>query len=194
MAGSGGTAREIPNVGIHDIRPADDGRQHRSQAVTRRAVRMEIHRHFKIMFEQAYQPGHPFGRNQAAHILDRDHVGAERLHLPGFIQEIGVGKNFARQLLALEQRRKPLAHRKVRVDRIANRTIGQSTVFLYIFDGRFDVLHIVQRIEDTHDAETGFDRIAAKSFDNFIGIGAVPEQGFARAKGPSASRHHPLPP
>ena len=98
---SGGTAREIPNVGIHDIRPADDGRQHRSQAVTRRAVRMEIHRHFKIMFEQAYQPGHPFGRNQAAHVLNRDHIGSQSLHLKRFIQEVFICKNRLMQRMSV---------------------------------------------------------------------------------------------
>ena len=175
------TLGEIPAVGVHDIGAGHDGRQHRSQPVTRRTVGMEIDRNRKFLLQQPDQRSDPTRRNQARHVLDRNHIGAERSHLFGLIDKIGVGEDGLRLLPAHQAGQEP-GFGIFGVDRIAHGAIGDAAVLLHVFDRRFHIVHVVQRIEDTHDAQTALDGVAAEPVDDLIGIGGVSEEVAAARK------------
>ena len=177
------TAREIPYIRIDDIGSCLDSGHDGSQAVARRAVGMEVDRNRQVLLEQLDQTRHALGRNQPAHVFDRDHVGAEGGHLLGLAQEILVGEYGLGQPFALEHGFEALHTAEMRIDRIADGAVGDAAVLLDVFDRRFDVVHVVQRVEDAHDAEPRLDRIAAESLDDLVGIGSVAEQVAASRKG-----------
>ena len=163
--------------------PARHGAQDGRQTVTRRAVGVEIDRYVDVLFEQLDQPAHAHRRNQARHVLDRNHVGAECCHLFRLVEEVGVGKDRTGFLLPRESREES-RFGVFRIDRIADRAIGDAAVLLDVFDGRFHVVHVVQCIEDTHDAQAALDGIAAESVDDLVGIGGIPEEvAAARERG-----------
>ena len=63
----------------------------------------------------------------------------------------------------------------VRIYRITDGTVGLSPEFLYITDRGFHVIHVVQSIENTHDIDTGTNRVPAKAFYNLVGIRIITE-------------------
>ena len=58
-----------------------------------------------------------------------------------------------------------------------------TAVLLHVFYGRFDVVHVVQGIEDTHDAQAALNRITAEAVDDLVRIGGVTEEVAAARKG-----------
>ena len=92
-SGSCRTSGEIPDVRIDNIHPVHDGRQDRSQAITRCTMGMEINGYMQMLLEETDQAGHPFRRDQAAHILDGDHVRPKCLHLLRLVEEISIRKD-----------------------------------------------------------------------------------------------------
>ena len=95
--GSRRTSSEIPDIRIDNIHPVHDGRQDRSQAVTRRAMGVEVNRHMQVLLEKSDQASHPFRWDQAAHILDGDHIRSKRLHLLRLVEEVSIRKDRFRQ-------------------------------------------------------------------------------------------------
>ena len=65
--------------------------------------------------------------------------------------------------------------RMVRIYRITDGTVGLSPEFLHITDRGFHVIHVVQSIENTHDIDTGTNRVPAKAFYNLVGIRIITE-------------------
>ena len=176
------TAAEVPAVGIDDIDSCDDRRQHRCQTVARGAVGVEIDGDIQILLEELHQFAHAVGREQTRHILDRDHIGSQRLHLLGFREEVFVREYRLRVLLAHQFAEEP-DFRIFRIDRITYRTVGDTAVLLHVFYGRFNVIHVVQGIEDTHDAQAALNRVTAEAVDDFVRIGGVSEEVAAARKG-----------
>ena len=64
----------------------------------------------------------------------------------------------------------------VRIDRVADGTIGHPAKTFHISDRRFYILHIVQRIEYAHDIQSRFYGVATESFNELIRIRIVTEQ------------------
>ena len=172
---------EVPAVGVHDVDPGDDGRKHRSQSVARRAVGMEIDGNRKVLLQQAHQRGDAARRNQPRHVLDGDHVGAQCGHLFGLVEEIGIREDGLRLFLA-HQALHEGGFGIFRVDRITYGAVGDAAVLPDVFDRRFHVVHVVQGIEDTHDAQPAFDRVAAEAVDHVVGVRRVAEQVTAARK------------
>ena len=140
---------------------------------------MEVHRHRQVLLEQFYQFVSPVRRDQAAHVLDGDHVGTQSFHLLGLAQEIFVGEDLFRRFRSSEERFDLLAEGLrgiLRVDGGANGAIGDTAVLADVFHRRFYVVHVIERVEDTHDAQTGFDGIAAETFDDLVGVRSITEQ------------------
>ena len=71
----------------------------------------------------------------------------------------------------------------VRIDRVTDGTISHSSEAFYIFDCRFYILHIIQRIKYAHDIQSRFYWIVAKAFNNLIGIRIVTKQVTPAWKG-----------
>ena len=69
-----------------------------------------------------------------------------------------------------------LNRRMKRIDRVTDGAISHSSEAFNIFDRRFYILHIIQRIEYAHDIQSGFYRVAAKTFNNLIRIRIVAKQ------------------
>ena len=179
-------AGKVPDVGIDDVHPGSDSGHYGRKTVTRSRVRVEIHRNGQVALEQFYQFIGALGRDQAAHVLDGDHIGAQSLHLFGFVQEIFVGEDLFRGFRAAEHSFDLLSesHRGIlRIDGVAYGAIGDTAVFADVFHRRFDVVHVVQRVENTHDAQPGFDRVAAEAFDDLVGVRRVTEQVAPAGKG-----------
>ena len=61
--------------------------------------------------------------------------------------------------------------------------VGDTSVLLHVFYGRFNVVHVVQGIEDTHDAQAALNRITAEAVNDFVRIGGVSEEVAAGRKG-----------
>ena len=180
--GCGRTAREIPDIGIDNVGSGRYRRHYRSKTVAGRTVGMEIYRHiYSALLHLADERGHPCRRNQSAHILDGYHVGAERHHLTGLIDEIFIGEDRFRVLFAFEPVYQT-ERRILRVHRIADGTVGYAAVFLHILYRGFDIVHIVQRIEYTHDIEARFDGIPAETLYDFVRIGGIAEEIAAARK------------
>ena len=182
-----GALAEPPAVGIHDVDAGGDGGKYRSQTVTRSTVRVEVDRHIDILLEQLYQTADALGRNQTRHILDGDHVGTQSRHLLGLVEEILIREDRLRRTLS-EQTLKERGLRILRVDRITYGAVGDAAVLLHILDRRLDVVHVVQRIEDTHDAESALDGITAEAVDDLVRIGRISEQ-VAAARQSRQLRH-----
>jgi len=60
------------------------------------------------------------------------------------------------QRMSMQSCNNPLNSRVVRVDRVTDGTISRPSETFYIFDCRFYILHIIQRIEYAHDIQSGF--------------------------------------
>ena len=176
------TFGEIPAVGIDDIDAGDDRRKYRCKAVAGRTVGMEIDRNVDVLLEQLDQRSDAARRNQTRHVLDRNHVGAQRGHLLGLVEEIGVGEDLLMAFFAHELGEET-GFGIFRIDRIANRAVGDAAVLLDVLDRRFDVVHVVQGVENTHDAQPALDRVAAEAVDHVVGIGSVAEQVAAARQG-----------
>ena len=176
------SAGEVPAVGVHDIHAGHDGRKHRRQAVARGAVGVEIDRNREVFLEQPHERSHAARRNESRHVLDGDHVGAESRHLSGLVEEIGVRED--RRGILLARKTGPEARLGIfRVHRIANGAIGDAAVLLDVLDRRFHVIHVIQGVEDTHDAQTAPDGIAAETVDDLVRIGRIAEQIAAAREG-----------
>ena len=139
-------------------------------------MRMEIDRNRQMLFEQTDQTGDTFRRNQTAHILDGNHIGSPSRHLLGFGEEILIGEHRLGQFLSFERSLDAFHGRKVWIDRIAHGTIGNAAILFHVLDGRLHVVHVVQRIEDPHDAQPRLNRITTEPVDNLIGIGCISEK------------------
>ena len=172
---------EIPAVGIDDVDAGHDGREHRSQAVAGGTVGMEIDRNRDVLLEQLDQRGDTARRDQARHVLDGNHVGAQCGHLFGLVEEIGIREDGLR-LFPAHQALHEGGFGIFRVDRITYGAVGDAAVLLDVFDRRFHVVHVVQGIEDTHDAQPAFDRVAAEAVDHVVGVRRVAEQVTAARK------------
>ena len=170
------SAGEVPDIRIDDVDAGLDRSHDGSQPVTGRTVRMEVDRNRQVFFEQLDQIRNAFGRDQSAHVLDRDHIGAQSGHLLRLVQEILVGENRFRKFLPFQRGLDTFHRREMRVDRVAHGAVGDTAVLLDILDRRLHVVHVVQRVENTHDAQSRLDRIAAESLDDLIGIRSVSEQ------------------
>ena len=136
---------------------------------------VEIHGHRHILLEQLYEFIDARGRNQTTHILDGNHIGTQRSHLFGFIHKVVVGEHGLGVFLAtqtVQQRELGI----LGVDGVAHRAVGDTAILLNVLDGRFDVVHVVQSVEDTHNAKTRFNRVAAEAFDDFVGVGRITKQ------------------
>ena len=107
---------------------------------------MEIDRNVDVLLEQLDQRGDAARRNQTRHVLDRNHVGAQRGHLLGLVEEIGVGEDLLVALPAHELGEET-GFGVFRIDRIANRAVGDAAVLLDVLDRRFDVVHVVQGVD-----------------------------------------------
>ena len=150
------SAGEIPDIGIDNIHSIDNSGQNRGQTISGRTMCMKIYRNFEMLFKQTNHFGASSRRNQAAHIFNRDHIGPQSLHLKRFIQEIFICKNRLMQRMSMQSCNNPLNSRVVRVDRVTDGTISRPSETFYIFDCRFYILHIIQRIEYAHDIQSGF--------------------------------------
>ena len=120
--------------------------------------------------------------DQTRHVLDGNHVGAQCGHLFGLVQEVGVGEYGFRILLS-EQTGEESDLGIFGVDRVADGAVGDAAVLLHILDGRLHVVHVVQGVEDAHDAQSALDGVAAEAVDDFVGIRGVAEQVAAARKG-----------
>ena len=83
--GSSWSSGEVPYIRINDIHPIDNGGYDRRQSVTGRTMRMEIHRYFQALLEQSHQFRRTSRRYQTTHILQGDHICAQRLQLKGLV-------------------------------------------------------------------------------------------------------------
>ena len=62
------------------------------------------------------------------------------------------------------------------IDGVADGTIRYSTKLLDILNSRFHIVHIVERIEDSHDTQPRGDGVATETFDDLVGVGTVAKQ------------------
>ena len=136
---------------------------------------MEVDRHVDVLLEQFDKPAHAFGRNQSRHVLDGDHVGPQRCHLLRLAEEVGIGEDRCGLLFAHQPCEKS-RFGIFRVDRVADRAVGDAAVLFDIFDCRFHVVHVVQGVEDPHDAQPALDGVAAEPVDDLVRIGRIAEQ------------------
>ena len=175
QCGSCGTTCEVPDVGINDVSTCIDSSHNRCQTVTRSTVGVEINGNRQILLDQADQTSHALGRNQTTHILDGDHIGTQSRHLLSLIEEVSIGE-YGLRILLTHQLSEEAYFGILRINRVANSAISDTAILLNVFDGRFHVIHVVQCVEDTHNAQTALDRVAAETVDNFVGVGAITEQ------------------
>ena len=147
---SGGTSGEIPNVGVNDVHSVHNGRKHGSQSVTRGTVGVEVNGYAQVLLEEADETCHSAWVDESAHVLDGDHVGAQGLHFLCFVQKVFVRKHRVGVLFPFQ-----LLHqaefRVFGVDGVTYGAISDTSILFNVFDGRFHVVHIIQRIEYTHD-------------------------------------------
>ena len=138
-------------------------------------MRMEIHRYLQALLEQSHQFRRTSRRYQATHILQGDHISAQRLQLKGLVQEILIRKNRLMQRPPMQSGFYSFYRGMVRIYRITDGTVGLSSKFLHITDRGSHVVHVVQSIENTHDIDTGTNRVPAKTFYNLVGIRIITE-------------------
>ena len=69
-----------------------------------------------------------------------------------------------------------------RVDGITYGAVGNAAELVNQTDGFLNVVDIVEGIEDTHDAQPAFDRVAAEAVDHVVGVRRVAEQVTAARK------------
>ena len=65
---------------------------------------------------------------------------------------------------------------KLRINSEADGTIGNAPVLFDVSDRRFHIIHIVEGIKNTHDADPRFHCEAVESFDHLLGIRIIAEQ------------------
>ena len=112
---------------------------------------MEVDGRFQVLLEKAYQFGSPCRSDESVGIFEGDDIGPEVLQLLGFVQEIVVLEDRLMKGTSVESGFDPFEGRMVRVDGVADGTIGHSTVTVGVLDGRLHIVYIVHGIEDTHD-------------------------------------------
>ena len=95
-------ASKPPAVGVNNVDTCHNGGKHRCQAVARSAVGVEVERQIDVLLKQLHQRAHALRRNQARHVLNCDHVAAQRCHLLRLVEEILVGKYRSGIFFALE--------------------------------------------------------------------------------------------
>ncbi len=177
-------ARKIPDNRVHNVRPVHNSRQHRPQSKSGRTVRMEVNGYVKFFFKERNQPRNARGRYQSTHILYGNHVGAQSQHFLRLVQKIFVCKNWRMHgflfFLLGKQVEQPalftLLRRLVvilRVYGITNGAIRHSSIFLDGGHTRFNIVHIVQSIKNTHDIQTRGNGIPEEAINNLIGIRSV---------------------
>ena len=175
------TTTKPPTVSIHNIYTCYDSSVYRCKTITRGTVCVEIHRDACRSLELLDKCTHALWRNQARHILDGDHIGTECSQLLRLSHKVVVGEDRRRILLAhqlLEERQL----RILRVYGVAYCAVGNTTILLYILDGRLHVLDIVQAVEDTHNTQTALDGVAAEALDNLVGVWRITEEVTATRK------------
>ena len=163
-------AAKPPAVGVHNVDACHNGGKHRCQAVARGAVGVEVERQIDVLLKQLHQRAHALRRYQARHVLDGDHVAAQRGHLLRLVEEILVGEYRSGVPLALE----PVEQRQLGifgVDGVAHRTVGNAAILLHIFHSRLHIVHIVERVENAHNAQAALNSVAAEAVDNLVGVG-----------------------
>ena len=167
--GSGGTAAEPPDVGVDDVDALDDGCQHGCQAVAGCAVGVEVNGHAQSLFELGHQ-GVDAGRvDQACHVLEGDHLGADGLHLLGLVDEVLVGEDLLVGTLG--------------VHGVADGGVGDASELVDEADGGLYVVDVVKGVEDTHDVKAVLDCLLVEAFEHGLGIGYVSEEVAAAAEG-----------
>ena len=167
--------REEPTVGIDHIHAGHDGGQYRCQTEARGTVGMEIDGNRDVLLQELNERSDTAGRNQTRHILDGDHIGTQGCHLLGLVEEVGIRKDGLRLLLA-QQTLQERGLGVLRIDRVADGAVGNTAILLYVLDGRFYIIYIVQGVEDTHNTQTALDGVAAETVDDFIRIGGIAEE------------------
>ena len=143
---------------------------------------VEIDGDVEVLLEQLHERAHALGRNQTRHVLDRDHVGAQGRHLPGLVEEVGVGEH-GPGLLAAHQACEESRLGVFRIDGVAHGAVGDAAVLFHVFDRGLDVVHVVQGVEDAHDAQAAADGVAAETVDDLVRVGRVAEEIAAAREG-----------
>ena len=175
QCGSCGATCEVPDVGINNVCTCIDSSHNRCQTVTRSTVSVEINGDRQVLLEQTDQACNALGRNQTTHILDSDHISTQISHLLSLIEEVCVGK-YGLRILLTHQLSEETDLGILRVDSVANCAVSDTAILLHVLDGRLNVVHVVQCVEDTHNTQTALDRVAAETVDNLVGVGAITEQ------------------
>ena len=180
-SGSCGAACEVPDVGVDDIHACCDSCNNRSQTVAGGTVGVEVNGNRHVGFDGFDEVVDPLGRNQTTHILDGDHIGTQSCELFCFTYEVVVGEDGCGILFAFEFIEEG-EFGVFGVYGVAHSAVCDTAIFLDILDGRFDVVHVVEGVEDTHNAQAAFDSVAREAFDNVVTVGSITEEVAATRK------------
>ena len=131
---------------------------------------VEIHRHFQGSLELGHEGVDARRAYQAGHILESDHLGAERLHLLGFFYKIFVGKDLF------------IFRSAFRIDSVADCCVSYAAELIDHADGALDVVDIIESVEDTHHVETVLYSLGIETFQHAVGIRHVSEEVAATRK------------
>ena len=174
-SGGCGATCEVPDVGIDDVHTCCDSCHNRCQTVAGGAVGVEVYGNRNVGLDSFDEVVDSLGRNQTTHILDGDHICAESCELFSFAYEVVVGEYGLGILLTFEFVEEGELG-IFGVYGVADSAVGDAAIFFDIFDGRLHVVHVVESVEDTHNAETAFDSVAREAFDYVVAVGCVAEE------------------
>ena len=138
-------------------------------------MRVEIHRHRQILLQGRDDRSRTKRIDQTSHILQCDNFGTYRLHLLGFVHKIFVGKDFLR-FLSEQFCKKSFRLFGLRVDSIANRTVGYASKLIEFLYGETHIVYIIQCVKYAHHIQAILYSFFIETLQNRIGIRHIAEQ------------------
>ena len=136
---------------------------------------MEINRNRYCSLKLLYERTYTLWRDKTRHILDSNHISTQSCELLSLTYKVVVCKYESRVLLALKLI--PEAELRIlRVYSVANSTVSNTAILLYILDCRFNIINIVQAVKDTHNTQTALDRVATEALDNLVSVRCITEE------------------
>ena len=144
---------------IDDIHARLDGLKQGHIARARSIVRVQVDGDLHVLLEALDQAVGLVGQQQVGHVLDADGVRAQLLNLLGELDEIVLGMHGA--------------------DGVAHSHFADAAVLLGGLDGRFQVAHVVEGVENADDIDAVLNRQAHELLHHVVGIVLVAEDVLA---------------
>ncbi len=145
--------------GVHDVHAGIGGHQQRHIAGAGGVVGVQVDGHADGLLQRLNQGVGLHGQQQVGHVLDADGVGAHLLQLAGQLDEVRLVMDGG--------------------DGVAQGRLHLAAVLLGGADGRLQIAHVVEGVEDADDVDAVFHALAAEGVHHVVGVVLVAQDVLA---------------